>query len=88
MRDFLRRYNLGVVLAAMFLASWGGQLWTSIEMKGPFDLVEFWKDTLENWQSEFLQVLVFVVLTKYLVYDGSKESKSWDERKRELEDES
>ena len=40
---------------------------------------EFWSRTLENWQSEFLQLLTFVVLTTYLYHKGSHESKDSDE---------
>ena len=36
--------------------------------------------TLENWQSEFLQLLTFVVLTAYFIHKGSHESKDEDER--------
>ena len=34
---------------------------------------------MENWPSEFLQLLTFVVLTTYLVYRGSHESKDQDD---------
>jgi hypothetical protein len=34
----------------------------------------------ENWQSEFLQVLAFVVLTIHLRHEGSPQSKDGDER--------
>ena len=36
--------------------------------------------TFQNWQSEFLQLLTFVVLTAYFVHRGSHESKDSDER--------
>src|SRR3712207_4419059 len=35
--------------------------------------------TFENWQSEFLQLLTFVVLTTFLIHKGSHESKDSDE---------
>ena len=35
--------------------------------------------TFQNWQSEFLEVLVLIVLTTYLVHKGSPESKDGDE---------
>jgi SNF2 family DNA or RNA helicase len=35
--------------------------------------------TLENWQSEFLQLLTFVVLTSFLIHRNSPESKDSDE---------
>jgi hypothetical protein len=37
---------------------------------------EFGGDVLENWQSEFLQFLLYVVATVWLVQRGSAESKS------------
>ena len=37
---------------------------------------------MENWQSEFLQLLTFVVLTSFLVHKGSHESKDGDEEIR------
>lgn len=45
----------------------------------------FLSSTFENWQSEFLQLLTFVVLTSFLIHKGSHESKdSDDEMKRQL----
>ena len=38
------------------------------------------RDTLENWQSEFLQLLTFVILTSFLIHRGSHESKDTDEQ--------
>ncbi len=40
----------------------------------------FWRATLENWQSEFLQLAAFVTLTVWLVMKGSSESRDTDER--------
>jgi hypothetical protein len=39
----------------------------------------FVQATFENWESEFLQMLLFVVLTIFLRQKGSSESKSCDE---------
>jgi hypothetical protein len=36
---------------------------------------DFWENTLQNWQSEFLAVGVLVVFTIYLRQRGSPESK-------------
>jgi hypothetical protein len=41
-------------------------------------LVEIMRDTFENWQSEFLQVFVFIVLTTFLVHKKSHESPDTD----------
>ena len=35
----------------------------------------FWASTLESWQSEFLRLLSFVVLTTYLIHRHSHESR-------------
>lgn len=40
--------------------------------------------TFENWQSEFLQLLSFVVLTSFLIHKGSHESKDGDEELKQL----
>lgn len=40
----------------------------------------FWQSTLENWQSEFLQLSAFTIFAAYLVYKGSSESKDSDAR--------
>jgi hypothetical protein len=38
----------------------------------------FWEATTENWESEFLQMFVYVLLTAYLYQRGSSESKDPD----------
>jgi hypothetical protein len=43
-------------------------------------LVYFGEWTFQNWQSEFLEVLILIVLTTYLVHKGSPESKDGDEQ--------
>ena len=40
-------------------------------------LVEMSRDTFENWQSEFLQLLWQVVGLAYFLYLGSPSSKEW-----------
>ena len=45
---------------------------------------QFWQSTMENWQSEFLQLLTFVVFTTYLIYRGSHESKDNDDEVFEM----
>ena len=45
----------------------------------------FWASTLENWQSEFLQLLSFVVLTTFLIHRHSHESRdSNDEMAKDI----
>jgi hypothetical protein len=44
-------------------------------------LVQVARDTFENWQSEFLQLLWQVCGLAYFLYVGSPQSKEGDERK-------
>lgn len=46
-------------------------------------LVEMLRDTFENWQSEFLQLIWQVAGLAFLWYSGSPQSKDGDERKEE-----
>ena len=91
MRRLWRDYNLSVVLGILFFITWFGQLvtqwftWSSEQQEhnqplefGDF-LWEFWQSTLENWQSEFLQLFSFVVLAAIFIHRGSAESKDSDE---------
>ena len=94
MRRLWTNYNLSIVLATLFLVCWGAQTWTgwmkfaaeqhehgqAAELFGPSGYVWDWAQaTMENWQSEFLQLLTFVVLTTFLIHKGSHESKDSDE---------
>ena len=45
--------------------------------------IEMGRDTLENWQSEFLQLMWQVVGLSFLWYVGSPQSKEGDDRKEE-----
>jgi hypothetical protein len=45
--------------------------------------IEVMRDTLENWQSEFLQLIWQVAGLAFLYYVGSPQSKEGDERKEE-----
>ena len=42
--------------------------------------VSFGQSTLENWQSEFLQLFSFVVVASVLIHRGSAESKDGTDR--------
>jgi hypothetical protein len=50
-------------------------------------LIEIGRDTLENWQSEFLQLIWQVAGLAFLLCLGSPQSKEGDERKEEKLDE-
>jgi hypothetical protein len=70
----LRRWGAAYLLLALFLASWIGQFVTTIIEMGDearshgqsFQMAEFWpaflSATFENWQSEWLQLLVQAVV--------------------------
>jgi hypothetical protein len=85
--------SLSIVLFAMFLLTLGGQSYTgwashneeqrlhaSPEMTYPDYLRSgaFGEAVFENWESEFLQMGFYVLLTIFLVQKGSSESKKND----------
>ena len=93
MTGIWRNYGLSLTLAALFLFSWTLQTWTGwnefvseqaahgeqAEAFGPDGYIWRWGEaTFENWQSEFLQVFVFIVLTTFLVHRKSHESPDTD----------
>ena len=94
MRAWIRDRGLGVLFVSVFLVTWAGQLvfeWLDY-VKVAADHGEkaafwsqgfwatFWQSTLENWQSEFLQLSAFTIACAYLVYKGSSESSDSSER--------
>ena len=83
-------HSLGLVMAAIFVASWTAQYVAGrsalnaeqlMEQKRPLTWgeyladPEFWNRTFQNWQSEFLAVATMVVFSIYLRERGSPESK-------------
>jgi hypothetical protein len=93
MRSLWRDYGLSITLIALFMLSWALQTWMgwvefqSEQAQHGEQAVAFGEDgylwewgqsTFENWQSEFLQVFVFVVLTTFLVHRKSHESPDTD----------
>jgi hypothetical protein len=93
MRSFLKDNGLSIVLFLLFLFSIIGQAITghkehneeTVEMGGqpqPFGEYltsgHFFQATFENWESEFLQMALFLILTMMLVQRGSAESKDPD----------
>ena len=52
---------------------------------GDSGYVWYWAEwTLQNWQSEFLELGVIVVLSSFLIHKGSAESKDSDDEIKEL----
>jgi hypothetical protein len=90
MRKFIRNNSLSIVFLFLFFFSLSGQLFTGLKEfnkerkeQGQFPLGvikyihsgHFIQATFENWESEFLQMALFVVLTISLRQKGSSESK-------------
>lgn len=91
-RSIWREFSLGLCLMILFFASWFAhgiaewQTYTDAQRAhderveiGDF-VGEFAQSTMENWQSEFLQLFSFVVLAALYMHKGSAESKDGDER--------
>lgn len=91
-RSVWREFGLGLSLMILFFVTWiahGIAQWQTFtdeqrslgETPEIGDFVsEFGESTLENWQSEFLQLFSFVVLAALFVHKGSAESKDSDEK--------
>ena len=88
----LKRYAYGWITLAFFLVSiilhwlfgWFAYLDETQEHGQAVQLsaylIEMGRDTFENWQSEFLQLLWQVVGLAYFLYIGSPSSKENDDR--------
>ena len=100
MTRILRNNGLTIVLVLLFLGSIAGQLiagWrvaladAALDGQAQFNLIQymtspdFLSSVFENWESEFLQMASYVVLTAVLVQRGSAESKDPDEPARDNE---
>ena len=91
--SFLYRNSLSLVLLGLMIIFLTGQFLTGYrvyndereeEGRAPVALVEyvssghFIQATFENWESEFLQMALYVLLTVFLRQEGSSESKKLD----------
>jgi hypothetical protein len=98
MKDFLRDNSLSIVLAVLFAVFLGGQAisgWRHYNEEQnnygqpPVALVEylqtgaFGEAVFENWESEFLQMGLYVILTVFLIQRGSAESRDPDKPENE-----
>jgi hypothetical protein len=98
LRTRLRNNGLAVFFGAIFVAALVGQAVSGVALfneeqvsagLGPITLAEylttsaFAVDVTENWQSEFLQFLLYIVATVFLLQRGSPESKPLDDAGRE-----
>ncbi len=98
MRTFFRNNSLSIALFALFALSILGHMLAGWKVeneelhehgKAALSLGQyladpsFWSSVFENWESEFLQMGTYVVLTAYLVQRGSAESRDPDEPARD-----
>ena len=87
----LRENGLSAVILAVFIACMVAQTWTGLRhynherrQHGERALAlpeylrsgHFWEAAAENWESEFLQMAAYVLLTVGLYQKGSSESKN------------
>jgi hypothetical protein len=101
MRRFLRDNSLSIVFLALFLAALCGQAIAGHADLNEDQLrhgdpemsllryvvsSEFGTAVMENWQSEYLQFTLFVLLTVWLLQRGSPESKELDRPGRESDE--
>ncbi|WP_394773085.1 DUF6766 family protein [Flavobacterium sp.] len=93
MKTFLRNNGLSITFFLLFIATLFGQIIFGFEEHNK-ELIDegssaislfpyltsghFVQSTFENWESEFLQMALFVVLTIFLQQKGSSESKDFD----------
>ena len=94
MKNFWRNNSLSIVFVLLFMVAFAGQIYTGYkehnkerkeEGRAPMSINSylssghFLQATFENWESEFLQMALFVVLTVSLRQKGSSESKKFEE---------
>jgi hypothetical protein len=101
MREWLRDHGLLIANLALFLIFFGGMILSGVRVYNSDQLEHgqqavslggyllsgaFFEATFENWESEFLQMGMYVVLTAFLFQKGSSESKPVDEAAPQDED--
>ena len=87
-----KNFGLSIAFCLLFLVTWiahGAAQWQRFTDEsrehgqkpeiGDF-VSDFTTSTLENWQSEFLQLFSFTVLASVLIHKGSAESRDSDDR--------
>ena len=93
MKKFFYHNSLSIVFLLLFIGAFIGQIFFGIEeynkeliengghavtMSNYLTTGHFIEATFENWESEFLQMALFVWLTIFLKQKGSSESKGFD----------
>lgn len=94
MGKWIKDHALSLAAVGLFLFSFLGQVLAGradynadqeahgqppVSLAGYFGTGHFGEATLENWESEFLQMAVFIFLTAFLVQRGSAESRKPDD---------
>ncbi|SDY52376.1 hypothetical protein SAMN05444397_101849 [Flavobacterium aquidurense] len=95
MKDFLRNNGLCICFLLLFIVTLAGQIifgfeehnkeliengGAAVNLSSYFISGHFIESTFENWESEFLQMGLFVVFTIFLMQKGSSESKDLDKK--------
>lgn len=98
MRTFVRENSLSIFFGLIFVISLvgqslvGWQQFNATQTAEHFDTIrwstyvassDFVVDVAENWQSEFLQFLLYITATVWFLQKGSPESKELDKQGRE-----
>ena len=101
MREWLRDHGLLIANVALFVVFFGGMVLSGVRVYNSDQLEHgeqavslgqyfltgaFYEATFENWESEFLQMGMYIVLTAFLFQKGSSESKPVGEPAPEDED--
>jgi hypothetical protein len=101
MRRVLRENSLSIVFLVLFLAALSGQAIAghadfneqqvrhgdpAISLGRYVVSSDFGNGVLENWQSEYLQFTLMILLTVWLLQKGSPESKELDQAGRETDE--
>ncbi len=100
MKNILRNNGLSIVFFLLFVFSLIGQMVTGLQEHNQ-EVVEedgqpigmgqylisghFLQSTFENWESEFLQMALFVILAMFLYQKGSSESKDPEKEKEDVD---
>jgi hypothetical protein len=89
---FWRARSFALVTGALFLLAWSGQFIAQLVVERneaaqhgqPFQMSDFWPQflasTMENWQSEFLQLVWQAVGLALLLFWGSSQSREGEDR--------
>lgn len=100
MKRFLHHNGLSLALFACFLLFWAGQAVAGqkvyndearrhgqpeIGLDSYVTSGHFWQATGENWESEFLQMGAYIVMTSFLYQKGSAESHDPDKPKEPID---